>query len=250
VAFALFITLYRLVNQKRPMESIIFIISFFFIMLSLRRSVMGLSAVSVIVILLILVSKGKVTQVLSFVSLSIVVGAFVFFGTNFSQELVHRIELRKLDQRELTEEKRFFEYEMLYKDTFVHYDYSPWTGYGMFDSPGNYGKGLFGVRSLHGDLTNIFHSSGFIGVFLYLAMFLTVFIQALLRIRSSTDLYIIGFCLLAFSVFTITGRYTQIDNMLMLTLVLALPLGKIQRSIPKPQNNQEEVSYNSLPRPN
>jgi|GEM_PF-1372457 len=242
IAFALFIILYRLVNQRRPLELIIFIISFFFILLSLRRSVMGLSALSVVVILLILVSKGKVSQVLSFVFLSVVTGAIVFFGTDFTQELIHRYELRKLDERALAEEKRFFEYEMLYNDTFVSYDYNPWIGYGLFDSPGNYGKGQFGPRSLHGDLTNIFHSSGFLGVFLYLAMFITLFVQAILRIRSITDLYIVGFCALAFTVYTITGRYTQIDNMLMLTLLVMLPLGKIRSKLPEAHKKPIEMS--------
>ncbi|UCS92963.1 hypothetical protein KZP23_20220 [Echinicola marina] len=243
LAFAFFVAIYRLTSQQRPMELIIFIVALAFIMLSLRRSAMGLSALAVITMLSILVFRGKVDKVVGFVLLSVFAGAIIFFSTDFIQEFIHRYELRKLDERELAEEKRFFEYDMLFRDTFISYDYDPWLGYALFDSPGNYGKGAFGDRSLHGDLTNIFHSTGLVGLLLYLSMVTTAFVQALLRVKSITDLLIICFCAIAFSVYTITGRYTQVDSMLMMILLLMLPMGKIRRKI---LNN--EVSTNNASR--
>ncbi|WP_215223625.1 O-antigen ligase family protein [Echinicola shivajiensis] len=244
LAFAFFVTVYRLTSQNRPLDLLLFIVALSFIMLSLRRSAMGLSAMSIVTMLIILVLRGKVEKVVGFILLSIFAGAFIYFSTDFIEEFIHRVELRKLDERELAEEKRFFEYEMLYKDTFVTYDYDPWLGYGLFDSRGNYGKGAFGERSLHGDLTNIFHSTGIIGVFLYLAMIATAFVQALMRVKSSTDFLIVCFCGLVFGVYTITGRYTQVDNMFMMTLVLMLPMGKVRRKSQKKEITHETTLPN------
>ncbi|WP_186756784.1 O-antigen ligase family protein [Echinicola salinicaeni] len=242
LAFTFFAAIYRLISHKRPIELIIFIIALSFIMLSLRRSVMGLSALAVLTMLIILVLRGKVDKVIGFVLLSVFAGAIIFFSTDFIQEFISRYELRKLDERELAEEKRFFEYDMLFKDTFISYDYDPWLGYGLFDSPGNYGKGAFGDRSLHGDLTNIFHSTGIVGLLLYLSMIATAFVQALMRVKSSTDLLIICFCAIAFGIYTITGRYTQVDNMLMMILLLMLPLGKVKRKLLKNDNPNDKIN--------
>src|SRR5690606_19079263 len=96
-------------------------------------------------------------------------------NTSFLDLFSERYELRDLDNRELGEEKRFLEYELIYSDMFVYQDYSPWLGYGLFDSGGNYGKGILGTRTLHADITSILHSFGFIGLTLYLLMFVTAF---------------------------------------------------------------------------
>src|SRR6185503_2901979 len=112
-------------------------------------------------------------------SLVLAIGYLIYNNTDFMQEFKDRVELRKLDERELAEEKRFIEYSLLYDDMFVYHAYSPWFGYELFNSAGNYGKGVLADRSLHGDIPNLLHSSGIIGVFLYLIMTLTAFWQAL-----------------------------------------------------------------------
>ncbi|MDN3671151.1 O-antigen ligase family protein [Echinicola jeungdonensis] len=237
--FAVFVAIYRLVSKQKPLEVLIFIVGFCFIMLSLRRSVMGLSTLALIAVIVILVSRNRLGQVFTFISAGVLLAAVIFFTTDFVQQFIHRYELRDLDDRALSEEKRFFEYDMLYTDTFVSFDYDPWLGYGLFDSGGNYGKGTLGPRTLHGDITNIVHSSGIIGLFLYLSMVLTAFIQSLKRTKSYTDFIIIAFCFLAFLIYTITGRYTQVESMLMMFYLMMLPLGRVKRTMlkvnPKPQ---------------
>ncbi len=235
LAFAIFITVYRLVSKQKPLELLVFIMALCFIMLSLRRSVIGLCTLALIVLIGILISRNRMGQVLTFISAGVLLGAIIFFATDFVQQFVHRYELRDLDDRALSEEKRFFEYDMLYTDTFVSFDYDPWLGYGLFDSGGNYGKGTLGPRTLHGDITNIAHSSGIIGVLLYLAMVITAFIQALKRTKSYTDFLIIAFCIIAFLVYTITGRFTQIESMLLMFYLMMLPLGKVKRTMLKVQ---------------
>src|SRR5690606_4505928 len=137
-------------------------------------------------------------KVLTIGGITLILGLVVIETTGFLTLLLERYEQRDLENRALAEESRFAEYGLLYKDIFIHHDYSPWLGYELLISRGNYGKGIFGDRSLHGDLPNIFHSAGIIGVMLYLLMITSTFRSAIQHIRSRTDLLIILFCFFAF----------------------------------------------------
>lgn len=224
--FAFFVVFLKGVSERKFLYILLAVASFFFIMLTLRRTVMGLSALSVVVALLTMMTQQKAKMVFFIGGLVFVLGYLVYANTDFMQEIRDRVEERKLDDRALSEEKRFFEYSLLYNDMFVYHAYSPWFGYELWNSAGHYGRGVLGDRSLHGDLTNIVHSSGFIGLALYLLMVATAFLQALKASKGYQDKLIILFCALSFMVFTVTGRYTETAATTLLFLVLMLPLTK------------------------
>jgi hypothetical protein len=162
------------------------------------------------------------------------IGYFIYNETDFMSEFKQRVELRKLDDRELAEEKRFLEYDILYTDMFVYHSYSPWTGYDLFNSAGNYGRGVLGDRSLHGDLTNIAHSSGLIGVTLYLLMIGTAFLKSFRASSTYQEKLIILFCCATFLAYTGSGRYTEGAASVLQMLVLMLPVSK-QQEVPEEQ---------------
>lgn len=223
---ALFVVFMYGVSEKKPMHLIISVITFFFIMLTLRRTVIILSAVGIIICLLTLMTRQKAKMLFVAGGVIAVIGFFVYNNTDFFQEFKERIELRKLDERELAEEKRFFEYSLLYDDMFVYHAYSPWFGYELFNSGGNYGKGVLAERSLHGDIPNILHSSGIIGVILYLFMMGTAFWKALRASTRYRDKLIFLFCGMSFMAYTISGRYTEVAATLLIFLVVMLPIAK------------------------
>lgn len=224
LAIALFILLLKIINDKKLFYISIYLVSFLFVMLTLRRSVMGVSIAGIGIAALTLQSREKAKMLFIFGAIIILIGTVVYYKSDFVSQFNERVELRKLDERKLTEEGRFLEYELLYKDMFVYNEYSPWFGFELFNSWGNYGKGIFGERSLHGDLPNIAHSSGIIGVILYLLMVYTAFLRSIRSAVSSTDKIIILFCGLTFIVYTLTGRYTELSSTLLLFLLLMLPL--------------------------
>lgn len=226
LAIALFIVLLKIMSKKDLAYFIVFVLSLSFIMLSMRRSVMGLCAAGIIFTMLIFLTPQNFKSMAGFTLFFALLGFIIVVNTSFLDLFTERYELRDLDNRELAEEKRFFEYELIYNDMFVYQDYSPWVGYGLFDSGGNYGKGILGTRTLHADVTSILHSFGLIGLTLYLLMFVTMFKQAYSRSDSRTDYLIVFFCALVFIVYTITGRYTNIGTFVLLTLLLMLPLTK------------------------
>jgi O-antigen ligase len=108
----------------------------------------------------------------------------------------------------------------------VYHTYSPWTGFGLFNSAGNYGQGILGDRSLHGDIPSLLHSSGLIGLTLYLFMAGTAFWQAIRKTKRFQNVLIVLFCAGSFFVYTITGRYTETAASLLIFLILLLPLAK------------------------
>jgi hypothetical protein len=226
LAIAVFVVFLKGVSERKLLYLMISVVAFFFIMLTLRRTVMGLSALGILVALLTMMTQKKAKMVFVTACLMVVTGFLIYNQTNFLEEFKGRVEQRKLDERELTEEKRFIEYSLLYDDMFVYNAYSPWFGYELFNSGGNYGKGILAERSLHGDIPNLLHSSGVIGVILYLLMTGTAFWQALREAKRYQDKLIVLFCALSFMVYTITGRYTEIAATLLLFLVLMLPLAK------------------------
>lgn len=230
LGIAVFIALLFLTYKMNPYHLFLTLLSISAIGLSMRRSVMGTCIMGMLFMLLILTVRGRATQAFTALGIVAFLGAVIILSTDFTEIFQERFERRSLATRELAEEGRFAEYELLYRDAFVYYDFNPWSGYELLNSGGNYGKGIFGTRSLHGDITNIIHSTGVIGLALYLLMVLTVFRESIKHIHTPTDRLIVLFCFLVFVVFTITGRYNQTGYMVLFFLLLSLPLGKIRRS--------------------
>lgn len=226
ISIVIFISFFFLSYKGNLIYLLITLVSFSFIVLSMRRSVIVMCIIGIAFVFFILVAKGQAQKVMVIGGITLILSLVIIQTTGFLDLLIERYELRNLENRELAEESRFAEYGILYKDIFVHQDYSPWLGYELLKSGGNYGKGVFGIRSLHGDLTNILHSTGIIGLSLYLMMVGSIFWKAINHIKTVTDLLIICFCFSAFILFTITGRYTQTGYMLFFFLVLLLPVGK------------------------
>lgn len=221
----IFITLFAQTYRFNMWHLLLTLASIAAIGLSMRRSVIAACVLAILIILIILILRGRLQLVTSFLFGFTTITIIVVSFTDFSNVFKERFEQRNLAERELAGEARFAEYAILYKDAFVHYDLNPWLGYELLNSRGKYGKGIFGNRSLHADITNIIHSVGILGLMLYLLMVCRSFIIALKNVKTLTDSLIIVFCLALFIMFTITGRYTQTHYMLSLFLLLLLPLG-------------------------
>lgn len=224
LAIAIFLTTLKFLKNKKTFLLAVLVISLAFLMLSMRRSVMSLGVLGVGMALLTLVNKREVKKFVMISCAIFLIGYIIYTNTDFMSQFNERYALRNLDDRALEEEGRFLEYQLLYEDMFVHNDYSPWVGFELFNSEGNYGRKIFEMRSLHADLASIAHSSGIIGVLLYLLMVTTVFMKSFRAIISTTDKLLIFFCAIVFVLFTITGRFTELDSMLLLFLTLQLPL--------------------------
>jgi hypothetical protein len=224
LAIALFVVALRVIVKPNIWYFLVAALAYIFIMLSLRRSVMLISSAGIILALLTLLLRKEAKKFVLLGSLVCLVGFLVYSGTNFKDEFQERYETRQLDDRALEDEPRMAEYELIYKDMFVYNAYSPLIGFEMFNSAGNYGKGVFEKRTLHGDLPGIAHSSGFIGLGLYFLMIITIFRNTLGEAVSATDKLIVFFSAAAFLMFTITGRFTESASMLMIFLLLGLPL--------------------------
>jgi len=217
---AVFILLLSILKKKNILYLIVLVASFAFIMLTLRRSVMLLSMLGLMLTVLINLDAKNIKTFFMIGVVSAFFGFVIIMNTPFMDILIERYETRNLEERELQGEHRFFEYELIYKDMFLFHDYSPWTGYGLFDSAGNYGKGVLGMRSLHSDVTNITHSTGLIGLVLYFFMIILAFVKAIGARRTKLDLYLLGFCLASFIFYTVTGRYSNIQSHFLIFLLL------------------------------
>lgn len=197
----------------------------------MRRSVIGVCLFGIISIFLILFNKRNISRFFNYSVLGILIGFVVLTTTNVGETFQERVALRGLENRPIEEESRFMEYEFLYNDMFLYKHYSPWTGFDIFNSAGNYGQGSISAESirwfeqstLHSDIPNIAHSSGIIGLVLYLLMIFTAFWKIGKIVRKREEVFIFLFCCVAFIVYAITGRYTEIGSMMLLFLLLNLP---------------------------
>ena len=226
LAIAIFVMSFQMILTRKLIYVLLVIVAYSFIMLSLRRTVMLVSSVGIIVSLLTLLFKNGAKQFILLGSFIVLAGFFIYSSTGFGEQLQERYELRKLNERELESEPRLAEYELIYKDMFVYKTYSPLIGFGLFDSAGNYGKGVFELRTLHGDLPSIAHSSGIIGVILYCLMIITAFKRSLDTSLLLIDRSIVFFAAVAFLIFAGTGRFTECGSMLMIFFVAMLPLAQ------------------------
>ncbi|HYH16225.1 MAG TPA: O-antigen ligase family protein [Flavisolibacter sp.] len=219
IAIALFIVLLAILRKSNALLIGVYIISLGFLILTLRRSATLAGLMGIPIALITMLTQNAIRKVLGFVVLSCMVGSIIYYNSSFVSSFEERYQMRNLDDRAIDEEKRFIEYELLYNDMFELKEYSPWFGFGLFDSAGNYGRGVFFDRSLHGDLPSIAHSSGLLGVFLYLLMIITAFSKALKASKTKSDKIIVLYCILVFLIYTTTGRFTEASCMLLLFFI-------------------------------
>lgn len=244
---AVFLLTLSLMQKKNTLYLVVLVVALAFIMLTLRRSVMGISGIGVIFAVLISMAQKNMKKVLFFGVFAFLIGFLIYANTDFMSVFQERYELRKLDDRELEEEKRFIEYYLIYKDMFFYRDYSPWFGYELFNSWGNYGRGILGDRSLHSDLTNMAHSTGLVGLLLYFLMVATAFLQSWRHARSRADKITGLFCLLTFVMFTTTGRYTETGYMMLLFLLLLLPLTRQSEPVEAAEAAPQAPAHRQVP---
>lgn len=235
IAVAIFLLLLRAMRTKNVLYLVVSILAMAFITLTLRRSVIALTVVGLgIVVFLFFIQNIKTAMIFGIVA--VVASGLFFTKTKFLSSFNERYELRQLDERTLDEEKRLYEYELIYRDMFIHHRYSAWFGFGLLDSPGNYGDGKLYDRSLHSDLTSIAHSSGVLGLLLYILMFAWTFIRSIRASYLRADNFIILFCVIVLITYTATGRFTQVGCLSLLVLALSIPL-----SSPVYEEETEEV---------
>jgi hypothetical protein len=161
----------------------------------------------------------------------------VFLGSIFIMLLIsfsdlHTMLMARFEIRSQTEinlikfeqEGRFLDHTLVYQDAFIKNDFNPFFGYDFFNSRGNYGGGVLGNRPLHADIPVIMHSSGLIGVFLYLTVTLKFFYISYKNSKNKMELWICIFCLLVFILNTVTGRITEGAYSSLLFMLVLIPL--------------------------
>ena len=244
IGIAIFIVLLWSLKNRNILYLAVVVCSLAFISLSMRRSVMGISVVGTGIVTFLYLRK-NLSKILPFAAGAAVVVFFILFKTDFAASMNERYELRDLQDRSLNEEQRYFEYQLLYDDVFRRHRYSLWTGYDLFNSPGNYGGGKFYDRSLHGDITSIGHSSGVIGIALYFLMMFSAFMTAYKAAQTWSEKLIVFFAAFAFLTYCLTGRYTQVGCMLMIFLTAKLPLAEEKEEVVD-LKEYEEIPNTSL----
>lgn len=237
LSITVFLVVLSFLEKKNIIYTLVFLLSLCFIGVSLRRTVMAMSLLGVVFSVL-LVLRHNMKRVIIFGSFALLIGGLIAIKTDLIATFNERYELRKLDDRDIEEEKRFIEYELLYDDMFVYGRYSPWFGFELLNSAGNYGGGIFYDRTLHGDLTSIVHSSGIIGLCLYILMVISAFSRAFKAAKTRNDKILTLFCLIDFVTYTLSGRYTEYGGMLLIFLAASLPLAKKEE-----EDNVLEIEY-------
>lgn len=224
--FALFVIFRKGVKENNIYFLALYLVSIFLVLLTMRRSVMALSLLGT---LLVLVELVKFKELKNLFLYSFIIGLtflVVISRTTFLDQFVERFEQRGISEKKLEEEGRLMEFGLLYKDFFVYEDYDFLFGFGLFQSHGNYGKKIFGDRSLHTDFAVLMHGSGVIGLILYVLMFGLSFFQIFRNSKSRGDYIQFVFLTICFLVFFINGRFTTVSATLFMLLIFNLPFAK------------------------
>jgi hypothetical protein len=226
------LALYLVFKQGMKNKKLVFfavgIAALILTMLTLRRSVMAISLFSCLIVMIEFLTFKQIKQFTIYFLVLGMVGFILLKTTGFSNELMDRFEARNIKDRDLEEEGRYIEFGLIYKDMFVYYDYDPWFGYGPLKSWGNYGKGAYGNRNLHSNITYFIHGFGFFGLFLLISMVSMVFYQAWLRIYAKSDRFLFAFIIFYFVVFTILGIPKLPLSPVYLFMMLGLLFGKLE----------------------
>lgn len=245
--FAAYVVLRKGIRDKNFLYIVVYLAAIFLILLTFRRSVMALCVLGTVVVLIELLDYRKIGDLVLYGSILSLVTLLVVYQTGFLELFWERYEMRGLDDRPLEQEGRMMEFGLLYRDLFVYYDYDPWFGYELFASHGNYGKNLFGNRSLHTDFASIVHSSGFIGLFLYLAMVVYAFGSVWMRTFTKADYLQFFFITIAFFVFAMSGRWYTISATTMMYCLLYLPLCYASKKMKKESQKKQQIKVTKYP---
>lgn len=230
--YAIFFIFRTAIKNNNPLYLALYFVCIFLILLTLRRSVMALCLFGSFLVMVELVKFEEIKKFFVYGVIVASVAIVVLSQTSFKDQFIERFEARGLNQdRSLEGEGRLMEFGLLYRDLFVYYEYDPWLGYGLFDSAGNYGKQIFGNRSLHTDPTNLIHSSGFLGLGLYLLMFGTLITAIWFKSRTRADKIRFLFVFVCFCVFFINGRYTATPAMLLMLVIFCIPFARSSSQI-------------------
>ena len=120
ISIALFVVLLKVLNNRNVWYALVYFVAFCLVMLTLRRTVMMMSALGLFIGLLTMAVQKKARMVLVFGCIAFLVGYLVVSNTDFLSEFNERVELRKLYEKNLEEEQRFAEYQFIYEDIFVY----------------------------------------------------------------------------------------------------------------------------------
>lgn len=119
-------------------------------------------------------------MILKFIVLIIVGGFFIF--TIFKEQIISRIQVRqsRIETR-ITDEGRFLEYIILYKELIQSPSKKTLIGVDLFNSEGKFGHSTnvklnLNNRYLHSDFANLLFSTGFLGLILYLYIFYRILV--------------------------------------------------------------------------
>lgn len=244
--FATYFIFRKGVKENNIYYLILYFVSMFLIFLTLRRSVMALSLLGSLFVMVELVKFEDIKKLFLYGVIMLSVLVVVISQTSFAEQFIERMERRDLEDKELEDEGRIIEFGMVYKDLFVYFDYDPFFGYGLFDSSGNYGKNRFGSRPLHTDPTVLVHSSGLLGLFLYLLMFSKAFYLVWSKSHSKGEKLQFLFISICFLGFFFTGRFTVAAPMLMMLVIFFIPTSKkfeLKKMSPTILNTEKNVAY-------
>ncbi|SMD46312.1 O-antigen ligase like membrane protein [Aquiflexum balticum DSM 16537] len=223
---AFYLILKRGIKEKNIWYLLIYFISIFLVLLTLRRSVMALSIFATLAVIVELFNFRQLKDLLIYGIVAGSIGLLVAINIGFVDQLTERIEKRNLKDREIANEGRFMEFELVYKDLFVYYDYDPWFGYGLFESPGNYGKKVFGNRPLHTEYLYYVHNVGIFGLICYCLMIFLAFYNVWKNTFNKKDRIQFFFILVYFLVFFNLGFSRNALVPVMLYGILNLPLSR------------------------
>jgi hypothetical protein len=229
---AIYIILRKGFRDKNIWYLALYLGSIFLVFLTLRRTIMVMSVVATLFLMFELLNFKQLKEFILYGFIISVVGTVVVLNTGFVDEITKRAKERNLENRDIESEGRYLEYGLIYKDLFVYYEYSPWFGYGPFESGGNYGKGIFGERVLHTEFAHYVHASGFLGLTLYILMVSLAFLSIWRKKLTREDKFQFFFLLFYFSAHFLLGWSRNLIPAVMFFSILNLPMARINsRSI-------------------
>jgi hypothetical protein len=145
------------------------------LILSLRRTAILLFPMAYF--LFVLMNRKQILRNIVFLLLmtTVIVASYPLYNTYLEKQIESRGNVFS-GEYEATEELRVLETILILddfknKNNFIENLF----GQNLFNSAGNYGEGRFGKRVIHVDYNLILHGSGFIGLFLYLNVFIALF---------------------------------------------------------------------------
>lgn len=220
----------KFANTKKLLFFILIFISMVTVSLSIRRSVLIVTLLAFSFFLFLNIFNINKKKSFTSIFFIIIFSLVLLGGTDVPNEFKNRFLSRGTINNQFVslEEGRFFEYKLVFSDMFVKARYSLFTGYELFNSSGNYGDGYYGNRTLHSDLTQILHSSGLLGLILYLCIIYTAFRKSKNNLTDRYDFLIFIFCSIVFAIFTLTGRFYQAYYSILFYLLLLFPLTKFK----------------------